>query len=144
MSRIYELMIWNQDKLIYYNNFSGKGPDYEKLEKDHRIQNCQGLSVSIGALIKQIHPDRTTQFKNFRTREYQFNLLECVNGLKLIVISSVRPDDDGIEHSIEKVYKAYIELVKRNYLYQHGEIIRMPVFDQAVSDILFPVAKTDL
>lgn len=66
--KIYELMIWQQDKLIYYNDFVNKNQDYEGLANSHRIQNCYGLSMSIGALIKQIHPNRTTQFKNFRTR----------------------------------------------------------------------------
>lgn len=66
--KTHELMIWQQDKLIYYNDFMNKDPDYETLANSHRIQNCQGLSLSIAALVKQIHPDRMTQFKNFRTR----------------------------------------------------------------------------
>jgi hypothetical protein len=113
-------MIWQQDKLIYYNDFVNKNFDYEALSNTHRIQNCQGLSLSIGALVKQIHPDRTTQFKNFRTREYQFNLYETLNGLKIILITSVRTDDDGVDGQMVKIYQAYIDYVKRNYLYQHG------------------------
>lgn len=67
--------------------------------------------------MKQIHPDRTTQFKNFKTREYQFNLFETLNGVKIILITSVRAEDDGIDSQIEKIYQAYIDYVKRNYLY---------------------------
>lgn len=118
--KIYELMIWQQDKLIYYNDFLNKNPNYEELWNTHRIQNCQGLSLSIGALVKQIHPDRATQFKNFKTREYQFNLYECLNNLKIILITSVRTDDDGVDVQMEKIYRAYIDFVKRNYLYQHA------------------------
>lgn len=118
--KIYELMIWQQDKLIYYNDFLNKNPNYEELSNTHRIQNCQGLSLSIGALVKQIHPDRATQFKNFKTREYQFNLYECLNNLKIILITSVRTDDDGVDVQMEKIYRAYIDFVKRNYLYQHA------------------------
>ena len=61
-------MIWQQDNLIYYNDFINKFPNYETLRETHRIQNCHGLSLSIGALVKQIHPDNTTQFRNFRTK----------------------------------------------------------------------------
>lgn len=141
--RIYELMIWQQDKLIYYNDFTTKNPDYETLANTHRIQNCHGVSLSIGALIKQIHPDRTTQFKNFRTREYQYNLFETLNGLKIIMITSVRSDDDGVDLLMERVYRAYIDLVKRNYLYQHGDIIRIAAFDDGVLEILFPKIKAN-
>lgn len=136
--KIYQLMIWQQDKLIYYNDFLNKNPNYEELSNTHRIQNCQGLSLSIGALVKQIHPDRATQFKNFKTREYQFNLYECLNNLKIILITSVRTDDDGVDVQMEKIYRAYIDFVKRNYLYQHAQIIRIPRFEEAISEILFP------
>jgi hypothetical protein len=42
---------------------------------------------------------------------------------------------------MDKIHKAYINLVKRNYMYQHGDVIKITNFDSAVSDILFP--KTD-
>lgn len=121
--RIYELMIWQQDKLIYYNDFTGKTPDYQALSTSHRLQNVHGLSLSIAALIKQIHPDRSTQFKNFRTREYQYNLYETLNGLKIILITSVRTDEDGVDYQMERVYRAYLDFVKRNYLYEHGGVV---------------------
>lgn len=93
--------------------------------------------MSITALVKQIHPDQKTQFKNFRTREYQFNLYESINGLKIILITSVRTNDDDVGFQIERIYKAYIDYVKRNYMYQHGDIIKLPLFDEAVAEILF-------
>ena len=101
-------MIWQQDNLIYYNDFLNKHPDYEGLKESHRIQNCHGLSLSIAALIKQIHPDITTQFRNFRTREYQFNLLELPNGLKFILVTSVRPDDEDLDSVIHRIHHAYV------------------------------------
>ena len=38
---------------------------------------------------------------------------------------------------MEHIHKAYVDLVKRNYLYKQGGIIEMPKFDQAVTSILF-------
>lgn len=130
-------MVWQQDNLIYYNDFVNKFPNYEVLKATHRIQNCHGLSLSIGALVHQIHPDNATQFRNFRTKEYQFNLLELPNGLKFILITSVRPDEDDIDSQMGRIHKAYLDLVKRNYFYQHGSTISNPKFDQAVTEILF-------
>jgi hypothetical protein len=67
-------MIWQQDRLLYYNDFTSNPPNYEELTKSHRILNCEGISRTITTLVKQFHPDETTQFKNYKTREYQFNL----------------------------------------------------------------------
>ena len=106
--KAYEFMIWQQENLIYYNDFTNTAYDYEELRNTHRIQNCQGLSISLSALIKQIHPDRKTQFKNFRTREYQFNLLDTLNGLKFILITSVRPEEDNLDIVMKKIYEGYV------------------------------------
>lgn len=94
--------------------------------------------MSICALIKQIYPDNATQFRNFKTKEYQYNLFETVNGLKIILLSSVlsRTEDDEIENYLNKIYQSYIELVKRNYLYKHGSAIRNEKFDQAILAIV--------
>jgi hypothetical protein len=39
---------------------------------------------------------------------------------------------------MDRIHKAYISLVKRNYLYQHGDTIKIASFDSAVSEILIP------
>lgn len=59
------------------------------------------------------------------------------------MITSVRSDDDGVDLLMERVYRAYIDLVKRNYLYQHGDIIRIAAFDDGVLEILFPKIKAN-
>lgn len=50
----------------------------------------------------------------------------------------MRTDDDGVDGQMEKIYRAYIDFVKRNYLYQHADIIRIPRFEEAIAEILFP------
>ena len=57
--------------------------------------------------------------------------------MKIILITSVRTNDDDVGFQIEKIYKAYLDFVKRNYMYQHGDIIKIPLFDEAVGEILF-------
>jgi hypothetical protein len=73
----------------------------------------------------------------------------------MIMITSVRPDDERrgeeqtkdkrmegqmkerkVDEQMRDIHKAYIELVKRSYMYQHGDIIKNPLFDEAVKDIL--------
>ena len=135
--KVHEFMVWQQDSLLYYSDFTNRLHDYQELANSHRIQNCEGLSKSLGAFIKQIHPQQSTEFKHFRTKEYQFNLLETINGVKFILVSSVRPDEEHLDKTMKKIYEAYIELVKRNYLYKHGDIINNPKFDAAIREILF-------
>ena len=62
-----------------------------------------------------------------------------MNGLKIILITSVRTDDDGVDLQMEKIYKAFVDYVKRNYLYKHGDIIRISRFEESIMEILFPL-----
>jgi len=92
--KVYEILIFQDEELIFYydplNTISE--PNYKELQELHRIQNLVGVSKSINALIKQIYPSEKTMFRNFKTKEYQFNQYDTVNGLKIIAITSIRSD----------------------------------------------------
>jgi len=66
-----------------------------------------------------------------------------LNGVKIILLSSVRNEDDGIDGQMEKIFHAYIDHVKRNYLYEQGQIIKIQSFEDAVMEILFPKLKNN-
>lgn len=55
-------------------------------------------------------------FRNFKTKEYQFNQYDTPNDLKIIAITSIR-SDDKVETLLKDVYEAYINYVKKNYLF---------------------------
>lgn len=78
--------------------------------------------------IRILHPNIKTQAKNFKTKEYQLSLLETANGLKLVLVTSVQ-FDSAPEEALNRLYDSYINLVKRNYLYRPGELVRVVRFE---------------
>ncbi len=74
-------------------------------------------------------------FRNFKTREYQFNQYDTVNGLKVIAITSIRADEKA-EAVLKEVYEAYLNFVKKNYLFTVGEIIDVRAFKEKVGDVV--------
>ena len=46
--------------------------------------------------IRILHPNIKTQAKNFKTKEYQLSMLETLNGIKLLLVTSVRPDNTEV------------------------------------------------
>jgi len=45
--------------------------------------------------VRILHPNIKTQAKNFKTKEYQLSLLETPNGVKFVLVTSVRGDNAG-------------------------------------------------
>lgn len=85
--------------------------------------------------MRTLHPNIKTQTKNFKTKEYQLSLIETANGAKLILVTSVQFDNSG-EETLGRLYECYLNLVKKNYLYKTGEIVRVGRFDEEVRKIL--------
>ena len=46
-------------------------------------------------------------------------MLETPNGIKLLLVTSVRADS-APDNALNNLYDLYINLVKRNYLYKSG------------------------
>ena len=55
-------------------------------------------------------------------------MMETPNGLKLILVTSVR-NDNNPELVLNNIYENYINLVKKNYLYKVGEPIKVSRFE---------------
>lgn len=85
--------------------------------------------------IRILHPNIKTQAKNFKTKEYQLSLLETANGLKFVLVTSVL-FDNAPEEALNRLYENYLNLVKRNYLYRPGELVRVVKFEEEVRRIL--------
>jgi hypothetical protein len=95
--RVYEFLIFQDKTLIYYldpQQFE-KEINYAELQNSHRIRNLESTSATVSHFIRILHPNRKTQVRNFKTREYQLSLLETSNGVKLVLITSVRSDSGG-------------------------------------------------
>ena len=135
VNKVFELQIYQQAELIYYTDLHIEDPNYEIIRNQHRIQLCYGVSESTLAFIKKIHPDKKTQMKSFRTKEYQYNLLDTINGVRFILLTSLLPEKQ-VDVAMKNLYDAYINYVKRNYMYKHGNIIRISKFNVEVHKIL--------
>jgi hypothetical protein len=85
--------------------------------------------------IRILHPDIKTQAKNFKTKEYQLSLLETPNGIKFVLVTSVRADNSP-EAALNALYEHYINHVKKNYLYRVGEPIKVTRFEEEVRKTL--------
>lgn len=135
--RVYEFMIFQDKRLIYYidpQQFD-KTIDYSLLQQSHRIQNLYSTADMMSHCVKRLHPNKKTQPKNFKTREYQFSLLETPNGVKFVLLTSVR--SDGLpDMALSNLFEGYINLVKKNYMYKAGELVRVGKFDEEVRRIL--------
>jgi hypothetical protein len=87
--------------------------------------------------IRILHPSIKTQAKNFKTKEYQLSLLETANNVKFVLVTSVQTQNDNAsEEALTRLYDNYINLVKRNYLYRPGELVRVARFEEEVRKIL--------
>jgi len=70
-----------------------------------------------------------------KTREYQLSLLETVNLVKFVLVTSVRTDN-APELALNSLYDHYINNVKKNYLYKVGDLIRVSRFEEEVRKVL--------
>lgn len=136
-ARVYEFMIFQDKSLIYYidpQQFE-KEVDYYALQHSHRIRNLESTSATMAHFVRILHPNLKTQPKNFKTKEYQLSLFETVNGVKFVLVTSVR-NDSAAEIALNNLYENYINHVKKNYLYRVGELIKINKFDEEVRKIL--------
>lgn len=62
-------------------------------------------------------------------------MFETPNGVKLVLVTSVRPDA-GPETALNTLFEHYINLVKKNYLYKPGQPIRVAKFEEEVRKVL--------
>lgn len=135
--RVYEFLIFQDKALIYYidpQQFE-KEVNYAELQASHRIRNLESTSATMSHFIRILHPNIKTQAKNFKTKEYQLSLLETANGLKFVLVTSVL-FDNAPEEALNRLYENYLNLVKRNYLYRPGELVRVVRFEEEVRRIL--------
>ena len=135
--RVYEFMIFQDKHLLYYNepHEFDKEIDYQQLETSHRIRNLESTSATMSHFIRILHPDIKTYARNFKTKEYQLSMLQTPNGIKLVLVTSVR-SDSAPDSALNSLYEHYISLVKKNYLYKVGEPIKVARFEEEVRKIL--------
>jgi hypothetical protein len=137
--RVYEFLIFQDKTLIYYidpQQFE-KEVNYSELQNSHRIRNLESTSATMSHFIRILHPSIKTQAKNFKTKEYQLSLLETANNVKFVLVTSVQTQNDNAsEEALTRLYDNYINLVKRNYLYRPGELVRVARFEEEVRKIL--------
>ena len=82
--------------LIYYidpQQFD-KEINYTDLQNSHRIRNLESTSATMIHFIRILHPNVKTQAKNFKTKEYELSLVETLNGIKFVLVTSVRNDNN--------------------------------------------------
>lgn len=95
----------------------------------------ESTSATLSHYVRILHPSIKTQAKSLKTREYQLSLLETVNLVKFVLVTSVR-SDNAPELALNNLYEHYINHVKKNYLYKVGELIRVPRFEEEVRRLL--------
>lgn len=135
--RVYEFMIFQDKTLVYYidpQQFD-KEVNYPDLQNSHRIRNMESTSATLSHYMRILHPSIKTQAKSMKTREYQLSLLETVNLVKFVLVTSVRTDN-APELALNSIYDHYINHVKKNYLYKVGDLIRVNRFEEEVRKVL--------
>jgi len=95
----------------------------------------ESTSATLSHYIRILHPSIKTQAKSMKTREYQLSLLETVNLVKFVLVTSVRTDN-APELALNSLYDHYINNVKKNYLYKVGDLIRVSRFEEEVRKVL--------
>ncbi len=92
---------------------------------------------------KKFYPDNKAVLKNFKTKEYQFNYLDNMAELKIVIITSIRPERGEFtpEEALFSINTSYLNQVKKNYFYKVKSVIRIPKFQEEVKNV---IQKLDL
>ncbi|CAD8071158.1 unnamed protein product [Paramecium primaurelia] len=142
---LFELIIFQGYKnLVFYWNFA-KGivntkAEIQDLLKQNRIQNIYGVSEGLKGFSQAFSSEPITNFRYFLTNYFKFTIYEMCSGVKIILLSNISDQTDYSE-TLKEVYTNYLEIIKRNPFYVHGEPLDNPLFIEKITDIFEPFQK---
>lgn len=143
---LFELLIFQGYKnLVFYWDFN-KGmittkPEMQELIKMNRIQNIYGVSEGLKGFSQAFSSEPITNFRYFTTNYFKYSIFEMCSGVKIILLSQTTDLYDYQEILKDVYHKCYLELVKRNPFYKHGDPLDSAFFIEKITELFEPFIK---
>ena len=79
-------------------------------------------------------------FRCFKTNQYRFSMFETANEVRMVLFSSLKEEGVDFGALFQQLWGVYVDAVKRNYLYEQGEVIEIPKFKEGTNAIFKEIA----
>ncbi|KAM3144316.1 hypothetical protein pb186bvf_003480 [Paramecium bursaria] len=143
---VYELLIFQGFKnLVFYWDFN-KGivtnkSEIQDLLKSNRIQNIYGVSEGLKGFAQAFASEPISNFRYFTTNYFKYTIYEMCSGVKVILLSQVADLFDYSDILKDIYHKCYLEIIKRNPFYKHGDPLDNPLFVDKIQELFEPFLK---
>lgn len=118
-----------------------KKEDISDLLKQNRIQNIYGVSEGLKGFSQAFSSEPITNFRYFLTNYFKYSIFEMCSGVKIILLSNMNDSLDYSEVLKDVYYKCYLEVIKRNPFYNHGEPLDNVFFIEKITELFEPHLK---